>query len=161
MPTEITLNRIEYTDTQGRTRYFSFSDLFDSDSTNGSNIQIHDANKDSLIPKIIDYVKTGNFDDFKKLWSLPDPFLPYQADPITEVSDFIESLPKTIDPNINQKLAQTKTSTVKNYLQDEGNPINIHPGLEIDRLNPTPENTAEIDPSFPPFYNNYIQKTKP
>jgi hypothetical protein len=122
MATEITLNRIQYTDRTGKVAYFSFGDLFEPNSPNMGN---------------------------------------YRADLQSGVSNFsqyIESLPKTVDPTINQKVAQVNKTPVQDYLASQGKPVPVHPGLSIDRLNPP--KVAEIDPDFPPFYNNYVQVNK-
>jgi hypothetical protein len=157
MATEITLNRIQYTDRNGNVAYFSFADLSDPDAiTNMANYRRDlESGTSNLRQKIRDYVKNVGSDQFKKLWDLPSPLLPYQTDPIGEFPGYIESLPTTVDPAINQKVAQINKTPVQDYLASQGNPIPIHPGLSIDRLNPP--NVAEIDPDLPPFYNNYVQ----
>jgi hypothetical protein len=159
MATEITLNRIQYTDRTGKVAYFSFGDLFEPNSPNMGNYRADlQSGVSNLEQKIRQYFKTTGWSQFKKLWDLPSPILPYQTDPVGEFSQYIESLPKTVDPTINQKVAQVNKTPVQDYLASQGKPVPVHPGLSIDRLNPP--KVAEIDPDFPPFYNNYVQVNK-
>lgn len=168
------LKRIQYNDSDGNSRYFSFLDLFDaserSDEFIGIKKALEDYKKDldvssnsNLKEKLVEYYKGDAWDTFNTLWNIPyqstnNP-LPYR-DPFESGTDIKEtpagkdianSFPKTVDPNINNKLSQIK----KEFLKDVGIDPILHPALQEPYAKPTEIET--INPEFPPFYNRYKQ----
>jgi hypothetical protein len=179
------LPRIEYTGvkdwngTPAGTQYFSFLDVFVSNpsqniqsrnkifnwstdwSKGGDRAEATGQIKSDLADKIQDYMAQHR-DQFITLWSVPNlPFktnLPTDNEPTFEAQrdNFIESLPKDIDPNFNQNLNQIKNKTPIQDISDT--PFPLHPLLEQPYA-PNPE-VIEIDPEYPPFYNKYLDAKK-
>jgi hypothetical protein len=165
------LKRIEYTNSDGETRYFSFSDMF----VKSQNIKnsLADYLKDlideenggpaNLKQKLIDYYRGDGWSTFNTLWNIPyqtennplpykDPFAPDTDIKNTPAGkDIVNSFPKIVDTNINNKLSEIK----KEFLKDVDITPILHPALQEPYMKPT--DVQIINPEFPPFYNRYKQ----
>jgi len=179
------LPRIEYQGVSGwggtdaGTVYFSFLDVFVANPTERRDIRNKIFNlskewtdggdsatsagetKSNLAQKIQEYM-VANRSAFNTLWSVPNlPFktnLPTDGEGVYQAQrdNFIETLPKQIDPNFNQNLNSINNKTPIQDILDHEFPL--HPSLE-QPYSVNPE-VIQIDPEYPPFYNKYLDAKK-
>lgn len=144
---EITFSRIEFKDVNGNTKYWDLYHILFP----GINPINYSNNNDvtNMINQIKpQFKKTGSFGSaLAELWSIPN--IPYLKEFPIQKDNWIDSLPKTISSNFNQNLNSISKKDMETFV----GPFPLHPALD---KNPQPKTIININPDYPPFYNNYV-----